>query len=126
MMVVTLNLVVGCDAEPVAEDLNPNNTGNKQLQVTVKHYYKTSGGIDADSGISGAIIYLYETAENRQFDLERQKVGTTDSAGLTLLEHLTLDYYFVKATHPLFNQLNDEVSTPAHASKSFLEMIHQE
>ncbi len=124
IIAVVTFVFAGCETEPV-DSTNGSNQTDKQIEVSIRHFYENNGSIE-DSALAGVEVILYETEDLRSFDLERQKIGQTDSTGKVLFHFLSLEYYFVRAWHPVFDFLDDEVSTPDNAAKSFLEIDYVE
>lgn len=110
-----------CQTEPFPVESGNGPQANPKLIVTAYHLYNPITG--QDSLLPNTTVYLYKTEDDREYNFDIQKEGTTDSTGTTTLYALEEPYYYVRATHADYGQVLEEVGIPDHAVASYLEVV---
>ncbi len=87
------------------------SSASLKIMVTKQYLYQ---GVARDSAVSGATVYLFNSAEDRQNNLPAGSQITGDS-GTLLFDQLPLSHYWIRVTHPIFGIRDDDESTPQKA-----------
>lgn len=96
---------------------------NATIKVTVNLEQGGLNGQYTYSPISGAVVALYNTEEDRTDQNDLVFSRTTDSGGLAVFENLEGEYYYLSISHPAYGILLEETSTP-DGTVSFVQVYY--
>ena len=118
-------LLMNCEKN--AEPINPtvitgNSYSNKQMAVSVKHFFEP--GTTNDSMVSNALVELYLFKDSLQLGVDQRKVGRTNQEGKLQFQYLFEEYYFVKVSHDILGIEIDSVYVPTHAAVVHLDLAY--
>lgn len=96
---------------------------NATIKVTVNLEQGGLNGQYTYTPISGVVVDLYKTEEDRTDYTDLVFTRTTDSGGLAVFENLEEEYYYFRISHPTYGTILDETSTP-DGTVSFVQIYY--
>jgi hypothetical protein len=96
---------------------------NATIKVTVNLEQGGLNGQYTYTPISGVVVDLYKTEEDRTDNIDLVFTRTTDSGGLAVFENLEEEYYYLRISHPTYGTMLDETSTP-DGTVSFVQVYY--